>query len=235
MKTTCLIADDEPLAVQLLQKYVNDTEVLTLSGSCNNALEVVAFLHQKRVDLLFLDIQMPKLSGLELLKILRDPPAVIITTAHRDYALQGYDFDVVDYLLKPITFERFLAAVEKFNHRKTQFFKNYPSKISIESENFIHLKSGVKTHQLNQKDIVYIESLKDFVQIHLIEGKKIIIKYKLGQLEYELSEDFARVHKSFIVNKNRVTAFTSTQLELGGVVIPIGSSYKAGVEKYFLG
>ena len=232
MKATCLIADDEPFAVQLLQKYITDSGLLVLSGTCSTALEVSAFLNQKRVDLLFLDIEMPKISGIELLKILKDPPAVIITTAYREYAIQGYEFEIIDYLLKPITFERFLAAIEKFNRRRrTQ--NQSPTQAEEKSEKYIKVKSGVKIYQLNQDDILYLESSKDFVQINLINGKKLLIKYKLGQLENELAANFLRIHKSFIVNKNRVTVFYSTHLELDKVILPIGSSYRPKVEQIF--
>lgn len=233
MKDTCLIADDEPLAVQLLQKYVIDTGVLELCGTCSNALEVSSFLHQKKVDLLFLDIQMPKLTGLELLKVLKNPPAIIITTAHRDYAVQGYEYDIVDYLVKPITFERFVAAIEKYKRRKPQGILNQLNEAVANQEKVIHLRSGVKTYQLNEGEIVYVESLRDYVHIHFTNKKELMIKYKIGQLENELSKKFIRVHKSFIVNKNKITAFTTTQIELGGVIIPIGSSYRAIVETYF--
>lgn len=234
MKATCIIADDEPFAVQLLQKYVEDSGMLVLGGTCSNALEVAAILNQKRVDLLFLDIQMPKISGLELLKILKDPPAVIITTAFRDYAVQGYEFEIIDYLLKPITFERFLIALEKFNRRRrTQHLDS--NRVEEKGEKYIRIKSGVKTYQLNENDIIYLESSKDFVQINQINGEKLLIKYKLGQLEHELSTNFLRVHKSFIVNKNRVKVYYSTHLELETVTVPIGSSYRASVEFFFGG
>ncbi|GMQ30746.1 LytTR family DNA-binding domain-containing protein [Algoriphagus confluentis] len=232
MKATCLIADDEPFAVQLLQKHITDSGLLVLSGTCSTALEVSAFLNEKRVDLLFLDIEMPKISGIELLKILKDPPAVIITTAYREYAIQGYEFEIIDYLLKPITFERFLAAIEKFNRRRRNQIQS-PTQAEEKAEKYIKVKSGVKIYQLNQDDILYLESSKDFVQINLTNGKKLLIKYKLGQLENELATNFLRIHKSFIVNKNRVTVFYSTHLELDKIILPIGSSYRPKVERIF--
>lgn len=230
MKATCLIADDEPLAVQLLQKYVLELDTLHLAGTCSNAMEVINFLHQNQVDLLFLDVQMPKLTGIELLKVLKTPPAVIITTAHREYALEGYDFDIVDYLLKPISFDRFMAAIEKFYQRKKH---NLPLLSTVNlpaTEKFIQLQSGTKTYQVNEQVILYVESLKDYIQIHFEDGKKLMIKYKIGQLENELSSSFIRVHKSYIVNKNKVTVFTTTQIELKTISIPVGNNYKSAVE-----
>ena len=177
MKATCLIVDDEPLAVQLLKKHVTELDGLELIGTCGNAIEASSFLMQHQVELLFLDIQMPKLTGIELLKILKSPPAVIITTAHREYALEGYNFDIVDYLLKPITFERFMAAVEIFYRRKPYGLQPHPNKSPQVTEKFIYLKSGAKTHQVNEQAIVYIESLKDYIQINFYDDKKLLIKY----------------------------------------------------------
>lgn len=229
MTASCIIADDEPLALELLKKHVAESGILKFQGSCANALEVVAMLKEHPVDLLFLDIQMPKLSGIDLLSILRNPPAVIITTAHREYALDGYTFDIVDYLLKPITFERFMAAVEKFYRRRGHQSPLPLLKGQPVSPHFIYLKSGVKTHQINEDNIIYIESLKDFIQLYFADGKKLLIKYKISQLEKELSSRFLRVHKSFIVNKNKVTAFSATEVETGSIKIPIGYSYKEEV------
>lgn len=232
MTANCLIADDEPLAAQLLQKYVLELGSLKLAGTCSNAMEVTSFLHQNKVDLLFLDIQMPRITGIELLKVLKNPPAVIITTAHREYALEGYDFDIVDYLLKPITFERFMAAVEKFYRRKKYIPQSHSSVNQASPDKFIHIKSGTKIHQLNEEVIVYIESLKDHIKVHFNDGEKILIKYKIGQLELELSSNFIRVHKSYLVNKNKIKVFTATQIEVGSICVPIGNSYKAMVEDY---
>lgn len=229
MIASCIIADDEPLAQELLRKYVAESGILEIRGTCANALEVSAMLREHPVDLLFLDIQMPKLSGIDLLRILKTPPAVIITTAHREYAIEGYAFDIVDYLLKPITFERFIGAVEKFYRRHG---KQAPVQTLIDqaiTPHFIYLKSGTKTHQLNEANILYIESLKDFIQLCLENGEKVLVKYQIGKIERELSPCFLRVHKSFIVNRNKITAFTPAEIEVSNIKIPIGYSYKEEV------
>ncbi|MBO9561500.1 MAG: response regulator transcription factor [Niastella sp.] len=235
MKTSCLIVDDEPLAQQLLQKHVQEAGSLELAGACRNAMEASVFLHAHPVDLLFLDIQMPKLTGLEWLRLLKDPPLVIITTAHREYALEGYSLDVVDYLLKPITFDRFMAAVEKFFRRKQPCLPSArQEQPAITAASFL-LKSGGKTYQLIADQIVYIESVRDYVQFYFDNGKKLLLKYKIGDLETELPPHFIRVHKSFIVHKGKVTAFTATMIELGAYTVPVGNNYKAMMENAMWG
>lgn len=232
MKATCCIADDEPLAVQLLQNYLQELGTLDLVGTCSSAMEVTNFLHLNHVDLLFLDIQMPKLTGIELLKIFKTPPAVILTTAHREYALEGYNLDIVDYLLKPISFDRFIAAVERYYTRKKNSFHNQLNVISSPTENFLLLKSGTTTQQINTQAVLYIESLKDYIQIHFEDGKKSMLKYKIGQLENELTSDFIRVHKSFIVNTKKVTVFSTSQIEIGDIRIPVGHRHKLAVKMF---
>ncbi|HMR84430.1 MAG TPA: response regulator transcription factor [Niabella sp.] len=229
MIASCIIADDEPLAQELLKKYVKESGILDMKGACANAWEVSAMLREHPVDLLFLDIQMPKLSGIDLLRILKTPPAVIITTAHREYAIDGYAFDIIDYLLKPITFDRFIGAVEKFYRRQGRQSPVPAPAGQPVIPHFIYLKSGTKTHQLNEAGILYIESLKDFIQLNLENGEKILIKYQISKVEKELSPWFLRIHKSFIVNRNKITAFTATEIEIGSIKIPIGYSYKEEV------
>ncbi len=233
MIANCLIADDEPLAVELLKKYVHELGTLKLVGTCSNAMEVSSFLHHNQVDLLFLDIQMPKLSGIELLKVLKSPPGIIITTAHREYALEGYEFDIVDYLLKPITFERFVASIEKFYLRKKNILTAQSALSPTIQEKFIHIKSGTKTHQINLDIITYIESLKDFIKINFDDGKRMLVKYQIGQIEIKLPSNFIRVHRSYIINRKKITTFTSTHMEIGSNSIPIGQNYKNKVEDSF--
>lgn len=231
MNATCLIVDDEPLAIQLLQKHVYESGLLELKGSCAHAMEASAFLRTNKVDLIFLDIQMPKLTGIELLRMLKPAPAVIFTTAYRDYAMEGYELDIVDYLLKPISFERFMASVEKFYRRwNNGAIEDAVNTLAL-SQKLLLLQSGTKTYQVNEADIIFIESLKDYIQLHFTDGKKLMIKYKIGQLEQDLSSDFLRVHKSYIVHKNRITVFSSQTIELGGIFVPVGNHYKRFVEE----
>lgn len=234
MKAQCVIADDEPLAVQLLSKYVKEAGSLELVSTCANAVEVVSFLHRQPIDLLFLDIQMPKLNGLELLKILNPAPAVIITTAHREYALDGYEFDVVDYLIKPISFERFLSSVEKFYKRTSPKTSLTTTTSSPDIEKWVFLHSGTKTYQIKESDIIFIESLKDYIRLHLVGSKKVLIKYRISQLEEKLSTDFIRIHKSYIIHKHKVTVFSNQAVELGIITLPVGGLYRSSIEKAFI-
>lgn len=232
MKARCLIVDDEPLAVQLLKKHVSEMDNLHLVGACTNAIEASSFLMLNPVDLVFLDIQMPRLSGIDFLKALKTPPAVIITTAHREYALEGYDLEIVDYLLKPISFKRFIASVDRFWRRKSKNNNSSVSDLAVKGDIYLSIKSGTKIYQFNENDIVYIESIKDFIQIHFKDEKKLMTKYRLSQIESELSNDFIRVHKSYIVNKKRITTLAGNLLEMGTITIPVGESYKIGVEQF---
>jgi len=208
MKASCLLVDDEPLAIQLLQKHVQEFDTLQLAGSCTNSVEAMAFLQQYSVDLIFLDIQMPKLTGLEMLKALKNPPAVIITTAYREYAMEGYDLDVIDYLLKPITFIRFSQAIDKYFrlHRKRESVAQDSTK-----EKTVFIKSGAKTYQLAENEILYVESIRDYVKLHKVDGSSLLLKYKISQLTLELSDSFIRVHKSFLVNKNKISSYTAAR------------------------
>jgi len=223
MKIKCLLVDDEPLAIALLQKHVGQLDFFEIVGICTNAVKALELINSKDVDLLFLDIKMPKISGLEFLKMLRKPPKTIITTAYREFALEGYDLDIVDYLLKPITFERFFKAIERYL-RSTNISTQQVA--PVEKEQFIQIKSANKYFKLNVHDILYVESLKDYIKVHTKE-KPIVAKYKISDFEKELSEKgFLRVHRSFIINIKNITAFTAADIEIGTVEIPIGASYK---------
>ncbi len=231
MKASCLIIDDEPLAIQLLQKYVLECNELDLKGSCNNALEANQLLREQSIDLIFLDIRMPKLSGLELLQLLNPAPAVILTTAYREYALDGYEWDVVDYLLKPISFTRFLKAVEKF-HKRRSSNSTIPS-IPSEPSGWLLLQSGTKTHRIAEDEIIYIESLKDYICLYLKQGKKNLIKYQIGKLEKVLSGKFVRIHRSYIVNKDQISLLQQQTVTLinDQINLPIGLHYREALMK----
>lgn len=180
---------------------------------------------------MFLDIKMPNLTGIDFLKSLKNPPKTIFTTAYRDFALESYDLETVDYLLKPITFERFFKAIDKFTRQNVNT-KNAHLK-EVEKTNYILLKSGNKHHKINLSDIIYIESLKDYIKIHLENDTSIISKYKLGEMEQDLfGFEFLRIHRSYIINTLKITAFSSNDIAVKGVEIPIGASYKEKVILY---
>lgn len=216
----CLIVDDEPLAQEVLENYVQRVEELKLVKKCSNAMEAVQTLHQEKVDLLFLDIQMPVMNGLSFLKSLKNPPAVILTTAFPKYALEGYDLDVVDYLLKPISFERFLKAVNKAMDQR----KNIQEELA--TAEYLFLKVDNKFVKVNYTDIVYIEGMKDYLKI-FVKEKLLVVHKTMKAIEDMLPKNqFIRVHKSYIVSLRAVNSIVGNMVEINGKEIPIGANYK---------
>jgi DNA-binding LytR/AlgR family response regulator len=225
VKVNCIIIDDEPLAAALIEAHVANIPNLNIIAVCNNALEGFEVLKTQSVDLIFLDIQMPLLTGIEFLKSLSNPPKVIFTTAYREYAIESYELEVVDYLLKPISFDRFFKAINKF-------FKTIETNTSIitvsdsqEVSKFIYVNSNKKQHKISFSEILYVESIKDYIRIHL-HDKTIVTKDKISEFEQKLSSNFLRTHRSYIVNSDKITAYTVNDVEIGEIEIPIGISYK---------
>ncbi len=233
MKTRCLIVDDEPLAIKLIESHIQKLENIEVIGSCTNAMAALDLLREKKVDLLFLDIQMPQITGIEFLKTLKKAPKVIITTAYREYALEGYELDVIDYLLKPISFDRFLKAVNKYYHYSARDMEVVmpPSETVHRESSYMDVKENKKTVRIKLKDISYIEGLNEYIGIHA-GNKRIVIKNSLTRIEDKLpSDQFIRIHKSFIVQLSRIHAFSSTTVEVDNKELPIGRSYKNSVHK----
>ena len=229
MSIRCIIVDDEPLAIEILESYVARVEQLQLVGTFRNAVSAFTFLQQHSVDLIFLDIQMPKLSGIDFLKTLKHPPKVIFTTAFRDYALQGFDLEVVDYLLKPIPFDRFLKAVAKVLHHPANSIGT--AKQDVVTDNYVYFKVDKKMIKTKMADVLYIESIKDYVKVKTPE-KEIVTQQKISYLEESLPrEQFLRIHRSFIVNLEKIDAYSATDVEIGKHSIPIGRNYKNDVMK----
>lgn len=232
MKTQCLIVDDEPLAIQLLKSHVEQVSLLEVAATCDNALDALEVLKTKKTDLLFLDIQMPMLTGVEFLKSLPNPPKVIFTTAYRDYAMEGYELNIVDYLLKPITFERFFKSITKYmeltSGSAAPAMQTPTPGVSNQDDPHIYINVNKKHHKVLFGDILYIESLKDYLRLHLKEGS-LVTKEKIGEFMEKLPDRFLRVHRSYIVNQQHITAFTATDIEIGRVEIPIGGNYKMEV------
>tara|TARA_R110000796_G_scaffold71409_4_gene162107 strand:- start:30192 stop:30875 length:684 start_codon:yes stop_codon:yes gene_type:complete len=224
MKYRCLIVDDEALARELMSTHLAQLDNFELVAACPSALEAYTFLQQGHIDLVFLDIEMPGLKGNDFLKSLDDKPHVILTTAHRHYALEGYELNVIDYLLKPIVFARFFKAIEKFIRIAEKRVG------SNESDDHIFVQHQRKSVKVTLGEILYVESLKDQVKIYL-EKDSITFKSTLSAFEEKLGSNFLRVHRSFVVNLNRVTAFTKKDIEIGSYEIPIGEFYKESVFK----
>jgi DNA-binding LytR/AlgR family response regulator len=231
MKTKCIIIDNEPLARDLIRIHISKLENFEIVAECGDCMKAMQELRDQKVDLMFMDIQMPQITGIEFLKILKNPPKVIITTAYREYALDSFEHDVVDYLLKPITFERFLKSVNKYyqvTQEETQVLAPV-SEVIQSDEAFIYVKENKRVIKVNLNEILYIEGLSEYVQI-FTDKKKIITKTSMINLEEKLPNDaFLRIHKSYIVSMSRIESFTAHTIEVPGKEIPIGRSYKNSV------
>ncbi len=225
MKISCIIVDDEPLARTAIRSLLSRFEDMEVVAECEDTFEALKVLQGKKVDLMFLDIQMPEVSGLDFLRSLKNPPAVILTTAHREYALEGYELDVLDYLIKPISFERMMKAIDKYYHHHSRTMVP-ASQAEEQQDNFITIRADRKNIRLRLDDILWISSLKDYVQLYTKE-EKYITQVPIGEIEQQLPDEmFLRIHRSYIVNVSRVTAFTGQDVEIGQVELPIGRSYK---------
>jgi DNA-binding LytR/AlgR family response regulator len=226
MKIKCLLVDDEPIALNVLASYVRQVDALELIGQCRSGVEAFTLLQNKPVDLIFLDIQMPQLTGLDLLRTLPNPPKAIITSAYREYALDGYELDVLDYLIKPIPFERFIKAVGKVLIQK---MPTLPSNPVVAEEPFLFVKEDRQLIRLAIRDIIWLESLRDYVKI-TTPTQQITTRQTLGYYEELLPGDqFLRIHRSFIVAKSKIISLTETRINVVGQSLPIGRYYKSHV------
>jgi len=230
MTLNCLIIDDEPLAIKVLEAHIANIPSLTISGTSNNAFEAMDILKQGKTDLMFLDIQMPKLMGHEFLRTLRAPPKVIFTTAYKEYALDAFELDAIDYLLKPITLERLMKAVNKVNNNISVATKEEES--IVDNAGFLYFRAERKMIKVKYNEIVYIESVKDYVKIVRLAEKTLLVKQSISSLEEVLPSNlFLRVHRSYIVALTKIVAFTNHDVEIGGIEIPIGRLYTSQVRK----
>ncbi|WP_439185162.1 LytR/AlgR family response regulator transcription factor [Carboxylicivirga taeanensis] len=236
MKVKCIIIDDEFPARELLQNFIAKFAHLELVGSYKSALEAMSVIQNEDIDLMFLDIQMPDITGIDFLKTLTKKPLVVFTTAYEEYAVEGYKLDVLDYLVKPFSFERFMHTINKVGDRLSykhvvSDFQTLPPK--PETKNFMMVKADHKIYRIKFKDILYIEGLREYVTFFCV-NEKIVSLESLRNLEQQLEKHgFMRVHKSYIVNIERIVAFYGNQLKLDKVqkYIPIGKSFKEVVNK----
>ena len=228
MMYRALIVDDEELARQLIASYLKRIPTIEVVGSCKNAVEALTILNRQPVDLLFLDIQMPGITGVEMIRTLVDPPVIILTTAYSEYALEGFELDVTDYLLKPFSFERFSRAINKARVRLNN--RNQPSPtIQAESSNHLMVRADHKIHRIPYESILYIKSMQEYVAYYLTSGR-IVALGSLKQLEGLLPpHQFLRVHKSYIIAINKVKSLEGNLLHLEDQKIPVGASYRENV------
>lgn len=218
----CVVTDDEPLAVNLLADYVNRTPGFELILKTTHVLDALDVVQQGRADLVFLDIQMPDLTGIQFMKIIRGACKIIITTAYPEYALQGYEFDVVDYLLKPVTYERFAAATQKAIAR----LEHKPAIVTADSIKHIFVKADYKIRKIDLNDIMYIEALRDYTAIHL-PNEKILSLESLRNYETLLPEiQFVRIHKSYIINTAKIAFIERSKVVINKEYLPVGETYR---------
>lgn len=229
MRLRCLLIDDEPPALKVLANYISNVNGLEIVGQCKNAIEALDILHEKTVDVIFLDIKMPKILGTEFLKSLSNPPKVIFVTAYRDYAVEGYELDAVDYLVKPVSFERFIKAISKVNRLMGRESLT-ASTDKQTSEPFVYLKVDRDMKKVFLNEILYIESWKDYVKLFLSNGKTLLVKQSISSMETLLSEHkFLRVHRSYMVSLDKISGYNGISVQLETTEIPIGRLYKQTV------
>lgn len=227
-KAKCLIVDDEPLAIEVLKSHLGKIDSIEIAGTAGDAIQAFGFLNRHKVDLMFLDIHMPEMKGTELIKSLRNPPAVILTTAHRQYALEGFELNVVDYLLKPISFERLLKAVQKFF---STFGQERGGGVSYGEtpEEYLYLKEKNLVHKIPVSEIIFAESMGDNLSVHT-ESRVITTRCTLSSVEKLLVENGCiRIHRSYIVSKKKITSFSPVSVFIGKKEFPIGVSYRSVV------
>lgn len=236
----CITIDDEPLAHKVIKNYCDNLSFLTIVKECHSAFEAIDYLTENKVDLIFLDINMPKLKGLDFLRTLNDPPLIIVTTAYQEYAMEGYELSILDYLLKPFSFERFLKAIGKAQAHKKMLdlavqkeakeFTSVDTRATTSENETIFVKGDKKIHQIPLKSILYLESLGSYVKIHL-ENKTITSLDRLTNFENSLPKNqFLRIHRSYIVALKKIQTIEGNRLNVGEVIIPIGSVYKHNLD-----
>ncbi|SEI58860.1 two component transcriptional regulator, LytTR family [Dyadobacter koreensis] len=236
MKLKTILVDDEPHAIDVLINYLQNFSEIEVVAKCENAIQAFQTLQQQKIDLMFLDIKMPGLTGTELLRSLKNPPKVVFTTAYQDYAVEGFDLNAVDYLLKPIPFDRFLRAMDKIftifevNNRQVSIAE----KPSVSNKDvFLYLKVDRKMVKVNVNEIYWIESLRDYIKV-VLKDKVLISKQKISMLEELLPEDdFIRIHRSFIVSIPKIEGYHSHAVDIAGKELPIGRNYKSDCQRRF--
>jgi len=231
MKTKCIIVDDEPLAIKVIKNHLQSFEDIEIVAECSNVIETDKILREHKIDLIFLDIEMPKISGFEFLKSLKKQPKVIIVTAYRNYALKGYEYDIVDYLLKPVSFDRFYKAVTKFYKQQKdtdiQVFDESPKA----GKPFVYFNEDKTIHKIYLDDILYLESFREYIKVHTSE-KSVMTKLPISKIEEKLKDhEFIRIHKSFVVSVSKIRSFNSRVIYIDDNELPIGRTYKDAVMK----
>jgi DNA-binding LytR/AlgR family response regulator len=225
-KFNCIIIEDEPLAAEVLQDYISEVPFLELKAVCPDAIYAMEVMQKEKIEAVFLDIHLPRLKGLDFIKTLSHPPQIIITSAYRDYAIEGFELNVTDYLVKPINFNRFLAAVNKLRSQSPQLIAGGNVTTSSAERPYLFFNVNKKRIKVYLDEILYIESKREYIDI-VTKSRSLLTKLPLGEVEELLTKNnFIRVHRSFIVAKQKIDAFTAAEIEINGKEIPIGRNYK---------
>ena len=233
MKIKCIVVDDEPLAREGIAGYCDQVPFLELVGVCKNAIEAADLINKEEIELVFLDINMPGMSGLQLVKALKNPPSIVFTTAYREHAAEGFDVNAIDYLVKPISFERFLQGANKVYEQMLN--KRSEKLVPGTAEEFFFVKCDGKFVRIYFDEILFVEGMKDYTIIYR-KSEKLIVLVSLKKVEQNLNrEDFIRVHKSYIVAKSKVDSLEGNQLKIGGHQVPISKSSKDAVINQIIG
>lgn len=231
MKYKCLIVDDEPLAIKVVKNHLQSFEDIEIIAECSNAIETDKYLREHNIDLIFLDIEMPKISGFDFLKSLKKQPKVIIITAYRNYALKGYEYDIVDYLLKPVSFDRFYKAMNKFYKQQKDTDLQVFDEGAKTNKPFVYFNEDKTIHKIYLDDILYLESFREYIKVHAVD-KSVMTKLPISKIEEKLKDhEFIRIHKSFIVSVSKVKSFNSRVININDNELPIGRTYKDAVMK----
>ena len=228
----CIAIDDEPLALKQIADYISKTPFLELAGLCESALQALELLDKTPVDLMFVDVNMPDLSGMDFVKTLENPPFIVFVTAYSEYALEGFRVDAIDYLLKPISYSDFLKSANKV---KAWFdaMQQKPAEV-MSNKDFLFIKSEYKILRINFDDINYIEAMSEYIRIHLVNSKPVMTQLSMKSIEDQLPEDrFMRVHRSFIINLSKISVIERNRIIFDGTVyIPVSDQYKSKFQNY---
>ena len=234
MKIKCLVIDDEPLAINVIKNYIENFKNFEIVGTCKDAVEGFNFISKNEVDVIFLDINMPTISGLDFLKSLQNPPSVVITTAYREYAVESFELDVIDYLVKPFALQRFMKTINRIGERKAE--KAPTQQASEESEReHVFFKVDKKMIKVYLDEILYIESLKDYVRIKTYTEDLINHNNLVSISEYLPAENFVRIHRSYIIAVDKVKAIDGNQVEIADKLLPIGRNFQKDIKNLLLG
>lgn len=229
-KISCIIVEDEQLLVQVLEDHISKVPFLELKNSFNDGISALAWLEENSTNLIFIDINLPRLKGVDFIRMFPSGAKFIITSAYHEYAVEGYELNVVDYLLKPIEFNRFMMAVKKVADLETQPAQAF-SKEEFAVKDFIFITVNKKRVKINFSEILYIEGMKEYVKIHLAKDRWLVTKLQIGQMEEVLSENFVRIHRSYIVSKKRVISYNHVESTVGNAVLPVGTNYKSSLSR----